>query len=211
MPEDTNWLIMGNFNYIRYPSNRNREGGGSFNDMLKLNDAINSLGLFEIPLKGKSYTWSNMQGAPLLEKLDWVFSSEAWTVNFPTTMTLPLSKAISNHTPCLIKIGTHIPRAKIFRFENYWFQIDGFKQIVQNIWCQDVQEPNNAKCITAKLKRLRKGLKIWAKGLSPLASTISSANELIQFFDTIKEFTKLSIAEWNGREIVKKHLFKLLD
>lgn len=69
MPDDTKWLILGDFNYIRYPHNRNKEGG-NFLDMLKFNAAISSLALVEIPLKGRSYTWSKMQDAPLLEKLD---------------------------------------------------------------------------------------------------------------------------------------------
>ena len=40
MPPDTKWILMGDFNYIRYPSNRNREGG-NFNDMMNFNEAIN--------------------------------------------------------------------------------------------------------------------------------------------------------------------------
>lgn len=59
MPDDTKWILMGDFNYIWYPSNRNREGC-NFSDMLNFNDAISSLALVEIPLKGRSYTWSNM-------------------------------------------------------------------------------------------------------------------------------------------------------
>jgi hypothetical protein len=27
----------------------------------------------ELPLKGRAYTWSNMQENPLLEQLDWFF------------------------------------------------------------------------------------------------------------------------------------------
>ena len=72
MPIDTKWMIMGDFNYIRYPHNRNIQGGNT-SDMLQFNEAINSLGLVEIPLKGRSFTWSNMQDAPLLQKLDWIF------------------------------------------------------------------------------------------------------------------------------------------
>jgi hypothetical protein len=43
-------------------------------DIITLNDAISNLGLQEIPLKGRSYTWSNMQQDPLLEQLDWCFT-----------------------------------------------------------------------------------------------------------------------------------------
>ena len=65
MPADTKWIIMGDFNYVRFPSDRNREGG-NFTKMLQFSGAINALALFKIPLKGRQYTWSNMQDAPLL-------------------------------------------------------------------------------------------------------------------------------------------------
>jgi hypothetical protein len=47
--------------------------------------------LEEIPLKGRNFTWSNMQNNPLLEKLDWVFTSAEWTTEFPNTLSYPLS------------------------------------------------------------------------------------------------------------------------
>jgi hypothetical protein len=34
-------------------------------------------------------------------------------------MVLPLAKTISDHLPCKIQIGINIPKANIFRFENY--------------------------------------------------------------------------------------------
>lgn len=47
------------------------------NDIFILNDIINTLGLLELPIKvlelpikGKAFTWSNMQQYPLLEQLD---------------------------------------------------------------------------------------------------------------------------------------------
>ena len=67
MPIDTKWLITGDFNFIRYPSNRN-DGAGNTNNMMDFNAAISQLALVEIPLKGRNFTWSNMQQAPLLEK-----------------------------------------------------------------------------------------------------------------------------------------------
>jgi exonuclease III len=76
MPDDTDWIIMGDFNFIRNPTGRNKQGG-NINEMLMFNDAISKLGLVELPLKGRKYTWSNMQRDPLLEKLDWVFTSSS--------------------------------------------------------------------------------------------------------------------------------------
>jgi exonuclease III len=130
MPDNMDWLIMGDFNFIRKPSDRNKPGG-DINGMLLFNEAISNLGLIELPLKGRKYTWSNMQQSPLLERLDWFFSSSSWTVNYPLSIVFPLVKPTSDHVPCVVSIGTNIPKANVFRFENYWLQHSDFKNIVQ--------------------------------------------------------------------------------
>ena len=73
MPENVDWLLMGDFNLIRSLDDRNKPGG-NVSEIMRFNEAISNLGLVEIPLQGRRYTWSNMQPSPLLEKLDWVFS-----------------------------------------------------------------------------------------------------------------------------------------
>jgi hypothetical protein len=74
IPLCDNWLLLGDFNFIRSQLNRNKPGGDT-NDMFLFNDIIGHLGLLELPLKGRKYTWSNMQNNPLLEQLDWFFTS----------------------------------------------------------------------------------------------------------------------------------------
>jgi hypothetical protein len=69
IPDDENWLLMGDFNLIRSPQDRNK-AGGNINEMLLFNEAISNLGLVDIPLKGRKFTWSNMQNSPLLQRLD---------------------------------------------------------------------------------------------------------------------------------------------
>ena len=76
--DDENWLVVGDFNLIRKPENRNRPGGDD-NEMLLFIEAISALGLIELPLHGKKYTWTNKQSPPLLERLDWFFTSSSWT------------------------------------------------------------------------------------------------------------------------------------
>ena len=169
------------------------------NDMLAFNEAISALALVEIPIKGREYTWSNMQNAPLLEKLDWVFSSESWTSTYLNTMVTPLSKPISDHTPFNIQIGTSIPRSTLFRFENYWLSHHDFKEKVKSIWEQDIPESDSAKRITAKFKRPRKDIKIWAKDKSQLASTIKNTSAVIEFFDSLR-----NIEIWHrGKEMAE--------
>jgi len=89
------------------------------NDIMIFNEIISNLGLLEIPLKGRKYTWSNMQDDPLLEQIDWVFTSANWISVYPDTLLLPLARPTSDHIPCKIQIGNNIPNAQVFRFEYY--------------------------------------------------------------------------------------------
>jgi hypothetical protein len=62
-------IILGDFNLIRSPKNRNCPGG-SISEMALFNDVILHLDLAEIGFQNRAYTWSNMQDNALLEKLD---------------------------------------------------------------------------------------------------------------------------------------------
>ena len=103
--DSMNWIFLGDFNFYRSLNNRNRPGG-NLADTVVFNDAIGHLGLIELPLKGRAYTWSNMQSDPLLEQLDWFFTSPNWTLDFPNTKVLPLAKITSDHIPYKIIIST---------------------------------------------------------------------------------------------------------
>jgi hypothetical protein len=62
------WLVIEDFNLIRRPKGRNKEGGDT-NEMFLFNEVINTLGLTELPLHGRRFTWTNKQPSPLLEGL----------------------------------------------------------------------------------------------------------------------------------------------
>jgi hypothetical protein len=55
MPADTYWLLLGDFNVTRKPSDRNKLGD-SVRDMLSFNAAISSLHLEELKLFGNKST-----------------------------------------------------------------------------------------------------------------------------------------------------------
>jgi exonuclease III len=129
IPPDEDWLLLGDFNFIRSPDNRNKPGG-NINDILLFNDFIRAQNLTELPIKGRKYTWSNMQDDPLLEQLDRFFTSLHWTSSYPSTLVTPQGKPTSDHIPCVITIQTQIPGSKVFRFENYWIAHPGFLQTV---------------------------------------------------------------------------------
>jgi exonuclease III len=164
LPDDQMWIIVGDFNLIRNPDNRNKPGG-DINLMIAFNEALSKLGVIEIPMHGQSFTWSNMKHNPLLKKLDWVFVSQSWSLQFPGTEIRTLSWDISDHVPYCIIIKTDVPKAQVFRFKNFWLQHNNFQAVFKEAWEAPVHKSDPALILTAKLKAARKHLKYWQKSL----------------------------------------------
>jgi hypothetical protein len=66
------WLLVGDFNLIRRPSDRNKPKG-NVQEMFRFNEVISNLRLQELLLQGHKFTWTNKQESPLLERLEWFF------------------------------------------------------------------------------------------------------------------------------------------
>jgi endonuclease/exonuclease/phosphatase family metal-dependent hydrolase len=147
MPDEITWLIVGDFNLIQRPKDRNKEGG-DVQEMYLFNEAISKLGLVEIPLQGRRFTWTNKRPDPLLERLDWFFSSASWTLKYLNTMARSLIMEVSDHWPCVIDVVTFIPKPRIFRFENCWLQHDSFLPTVHQSWTSQPASTDPARSLT---------------------------------------------------------------
>lgn len=74
--EDVPWIILGDFNLTCCLEDKNNSNFCA-NEAFMFNDTINSLGLIEIPLLGRAFTWSNQRDSPTLVRLDGVFVNNA--------------------------------------------------------------------------------------------------------------------------------------
>jgi hypothetical protein len=83
------WMLVSDFNMIWSNADKNRPGGNT-NTMMLFNSIIQAHDLEEIPLKGRAFTWSNMQNNPLLEGLD--FHLIIMDYHFPKYYGLPHGK-----------------------------------------------------------------------------------------------------------------------
>src|SRR3954468_23566003 len=126
-------------------------------------------------------------------------------------MVKPLCKPTSDHTPCVLTIETKIPRAKLFRFESYWLLHPGFMDVVKEVWNRPINMPNAATLLCRKFKLLRQALKSWSKNISRLSVAIENTNNTLLQLDTLENQRGLTIPENNFRNIIKKHLLRLLD
>lgn len=134
--------------------------------MFTSNDFIGEQQLIEIPIKGRSYTWSNMQQEPLLEQLDWFFSSINWTTSFSNTLVKPLGHPVSDHIPYTVVIETNNPKSRLFRFETFWLAHPGFMDVVSEAWGKPVKHGKNnnaASILCQKFKSVIQALSKWSK------------------------------------------------
>ena len=179
--------------------------------MMLFNEFIRKQSLVELPIKGRSYTWSNMQNNPLLEQLDWHFTSVDWAAKYPNTVVMPLGKPTSDHVSCYVSIQSKIPKTKLFRFEDFWISQPSFFEVVQRSWSRRCYAPNAAAVLCKKLKNLRYDLKQWSRKISKLSGLIKNCNKTLLEIDGLVERRRLSVLEANFRLILKRHLLHLLD
>ncbi|CAN6180303.1 unnamed protein product [Urochloa humidicola] len=113
------WLLVGDFNLVRDTGDKNN---GHINHALcsAFNDTVDALGVIELPLLERLFTWSNMREQPTLARFDRAFFSNAFSCTFPDTSLTSLPRPTSDHYPLLVRISTTIPRSSLFCFENTW-------------------------------------------------------------------------------------------
>lgn len=178
--------------------------------MFLFNTAISSFRLVELPLYGWQFTWTNKQSSPLLERLDWFFTSHTWTLSYPVMFVKSLVIETSDHVPCLVSFGTNIPGKTLFCFQNYWLEHDDFLNVVSEGCKTDCPVQDIAKRITAKFKNLRGSIKQWQKHLSSLKQVIDNVKTVLGFLEFIEDYRDLSLGEWNFKDILSQHLITLL-
>ncbi|XP_066320066.1 uncharacterized protein [Miscanthus floridulus] len=161
-PEHNRWLILGDFNLIyqaedKNNSNLNRRLMGSFKA------SIDYLHLKEIKLNGRCFTWSNEQDNPTLTWIDRVLCTPEWELIFPACFLHSLSSLMSDHTPLLFQGELDHHKDSSFRFENFWNKVDGFHELVNDIWNRQVHSTLPLKRLHIKMARTAKAIKRWRK------------------------------------------------
>jgi hypothetical protein len=127
-------LFGGDFNLVR---NAKEKSNANVNAqwVFLFNDWVNKWNLVELKTANRLFTWTNNQAAPIFATLDRVFASTTWEQKFPMSTVRDLSRVVSDHTPLLLDTGHNIPHSpKIYRFEKWWINQDGFSELVRKVW-----------------------------------------------------------------------------
>lgn len=111
-------LLGGDFNILRHTNEKNKKGGVRKHSEA-FNSIINTHALREVHMSSGSYTWSNRQDIPTLEKLDRILMSDGWETLFPLTCVRKIPRAVSDHNPLTVDIGEDLEmKSRDFRFES---------------------------------------------------------------------------------------------
>ncbi|KAK1300587.1 hypothetical protein QJS10_CPB13g01304 [Acorus calamus] len=152
---------MGDFNVTRFVEDRNREGPVS-RAMTDFSSWIDGHGLIDMPIPNQRFTWSNLREIPACARLDRVLINTDWEEAFNSCSLRGLPRLCSDHSPLVLEAGIPAHSARHFKFENWWLQVEGFRDVAVSCWARPVPELKGAKKMGFKLKRLKGIIKQWS-------------------------------------------------
>ncbi|MCH98898.1 hypothetical protein A2U01_0019907, partial [Trifolium medium] len=100
------WCVLGDFNSIRGPEERQRGSGSMFypgvsEDSMWFNIFLQRLGLSDLPLFGRKFTWVQPNGG-CMSRLDRIMVSFNWLEEWGDTNLWALSRDVSDHCPIIL-------------------------------------------------------------------------------------------------------------
>ncbi|XP_073129134.1 uncharacterized protein [Henckelia pumila] len=127
------WILLGDFNCVRYP--HEKMGGIPIvpRDMADLRNCINRLELSDVNHVGCYYTWFSLA---VSSKLDRVMVNHHWSEsNLDVFADFVAPGCFSDHTCCVVSIfRDNTRRATPFKFFNMWASHPNFLQLVRSNW-----------------------------------------------------------------------------
>nr|GFA72950.1 RNA-directed DNA polymerase, eukaryota [Tanacetum cinerariifolium] len=148
-------IVMGDFNEVWY---KNERYGSVFHahGADALNIFISNANLQEIPLGGSAFTWCH-RSASKMSKLDRFLMSEGLLSANPNFSAITLDRYLSDHRPIMLRESFHDYGPIPFRSFHYWFEIDGFEEMISKAWCESPAiEVNPMLKLMYKMKFLKK-------------------------------------------------------
>ncbi|GJW00686.1 RNA-directed DNA polymerase, eukaryota [Tanacetum coccineum] len=159
-------IIMGDFNEVRYKSDRfgsifNSQGADEFNSFI-----VNA-GLEEVLLGGSTFTWCH-KSATKMSKLDRFLVSDNLFTICPHISAITLERYLSDHRPILLREAANDYGPVPFRFFHHWLELDGFSKFVVDTWnIAPVDVSNGMRNMVGKMRYLKLKIREWIKSNRP--------------------------------------------
>ncbi|RVX20185.1 Transposon TX1 uncharacterized 149 kDa protein [Vitis vinifera] len=173
------WCIGGDFNVIRFPSERSREGRLS-GSMRRFSKVLDELALRDLPLQGGPYTWSGGLNGQSKSRLDRFLILEDWENHF---------SGVSQRT---------LPRPE-----------EGFKELLKGWWQGFNYSGSYSFVLLEKLKALKIKLKNWNKEVfGKVGVNLRMALDKVSFWDDQERQRALNEQELEARKEAREEFKK---
>ncbi|KAL3716688.1 hypothetical protein ACJRO7_008301, partial [Eucalyptus globulus] len=128
------WIVVGDFNAIRDPSDRVGGTNAWIPAFDEFRDCLVQAGLDDLRFTGFRYTWSTSSGINRKQrKIDRVLVNGCWNSVFSFSKAAFLPPGISDHTPMVIKVMPTPRSSKPFKFFNFWMSHPEFSRMVTEL------------------------------------------------------------------------------
>lgn len=128
--DGTPWIICGDFNITIQPEDKTNNQR-TWRESIHFASLISELGLLNLSMQSRRFTWSNERENPHMARLDRFLISGEWNSIFPNSKQQALPNTSSDHCLILFTARTAFKVSKLFRFENFWLSFDDFKEMVR--------------------------------------------------------------------------------
>jgi hypothetical protein len=208
------WCVVGDFNSVRTREEKRGLGavtlpsnGADFN---VFNNFIAGMELVEIPLFGRTFTWSHPNGVSM-SKLDRFLLSEGWVDTWTNPVVWALPRDVSDHCPIILRYNDVDWGPRPFRFKNFWLENSSFKDMVSKVWEEQHFTGWMGHILKERLKGLKLEIKKWnTEVYGEVDLKIQKLRENIEELDLRSERKGISDDEVLLRKGCFTELWKLL-
>lgn len=168
------------------------------------------MGVIDLSILNRSFTWSNSRRIPTLECLDRAFISQGWLSSSPQSTLRALPRPKSDHTPLLLSAFSFVSSSYLFRFESFWLRYPSLNGVATNSWNSAATDTDPSTSFHLKIKQVSDVIKTWSTGIS--SSIIKQAHlclSWIEWLDKAEEGRSLSDLEFAMRPKLKERYEEL--
>ena len=205
------WCLRGDFNIILSQSERSRQGRIT-SIMRRFAQVVDELGLVDLQLQGGAFTWSGGLNNQSRARLDRFLVTPYWLDQFSRVIQRRLPRPTSDHFLVLLEGGCLRRGSAPFKFENMWFKVEGFKDLIRNWWRGIEVSGSTDFRLSAKLKELKQKLKVWNREVfGNLECNKEAALQQVEYWDRVEGERSLTLEELACKKKAKEGYAKWVD
>lgn len=189
------WLLLGDFNLI-YRAEDNNNDRLDRRLMGQFCQFLSQAALKELHLTSGLYTWSNERVHLTLERIDRVFISTEWHLQFPDNDLHPVSSINSDHAPLLLRTDNSFYYKKRFHFRSIRTKFPGFLQVVRRAWHCPLHNADPFRRLDWLLRNTARVLRSWSsRFVGSVCMQLEMAKEIIRQLELVGDRRNLSAHE----------------